>query len=86
MIPAQDAPDDLRREDDRAATLAEIERQDLIQRRQSATSNTQQITIGDIIVCRDCRNPIDSRRLAVVPNAERCCECQKIVESVKDGN
>ncbi len=35
---------------------------------------------GDLGVCEDCGEPIDSARLAVNPAASRCAECQQLQE------
>lgn len=59
-------------ERDRAAGVERV--------RQRLAAREQQEIVDGIVVCRDCGDPIDPRRLARLPNAARCTECQGYVE------
>ncbi|MCP5136053.1 MAG: TraR/DksA family transcriptional regulator [Gammaproteobacteria bacterium] len=40
----------------------------------------RQCTDGGVVICCDCEEPIDLRRLAAVPTATRCAGCQGVAE------
>lgn len=61
---------------DRANELAELQRDEALEahRRRSTTTNQAGISAG---LCIRCGDVIDPRRLAALPMASRCIDCQK---------
>ena len=57
-------------------SLSETERQQL----QLVEEALERIPEGNFGLCRECGDPIDSKRLQAVPWAERCLKCQEQVE------
>ena len=60
---------------DQAAELAALEVTSRLAARRRAVARPARTD------CADCGDPIEARRLAVVPNAIRCAECQSDHES-----
>jgi DnaK suppressor protein len=70
--------DDLRDEDDRAACLAELEREDALASRYDPPADPQaRCPYTGAIICCDCLGEIPQERLAALPNAVRCVDCQR---------
>jgi RNA polymerase-binding transcription factor DksA len=75
---SEDDLNDLRDEDDRAAILAELEREDALASRYDPPADPQaKCPYTGAIICYDCQVEIPQERLAAIPNAVRCVDCQR---------
>lgn len=61
---------------DRAQVIEMAERAEALRRARQPAAETPRIDALGHRLCVDCAEPIGSLRLAAVPNAVRCTECQ----------
>lgn len=64
---------------DQARRLEEKQREENIAEARRRPSR-EQITVNDEVVCRSCYEPLSAERLAAVPDAACCVECQELYE------
>lgn len=67
---------------ERAAQLADAERQAAVAAARRRPEETPAVRDG-VRVCLDCDEPIGASRLAVVPAAVRCTDCQNHHEQTR---
>lgn len=46
-------------------------------------TNPEQLVIGGVVCCLDCKDPIPVERLIAKPDAARCIECKEFFEKYK---
>ncbi|WP_432460814.1 TraR/DksA C4-type zinc finger protein [Agarivorans sp. QJM3NY_25] len=69
---------------DKAKLLEQQQRNIALARALQRPPQVQQ-SINDEAVCEDCFAPIPAARLAVLPRANRCIDCQSIKERHEQG-
>ena len=68
---------------DRANDTAEFMLGVLFNQRDSHREQAEQRISGGQVLCMDCEDEIGAARLAALPNAVRCIDCQSIHEQEK---